>query len=79
MRIRFLGTDSHGGSSPTMFATDRGTLAVQGYVIADEQALADLGEIPEGETVIEIPRELLRFADDPMDHDPRPGRGVEPH
>lgn len=74
MRITFLGTDSYGGQSPTMFATDQGTLVIQGYKVTDPQGLSDIGPIPEGETVIEIPRELLRFADDPMDHDPRPGR-----
>jgi hypothetical protein len=61
MRIHFLGTDSGLGQSPTLFATDRGTLAVQGYVITDPQALADLGEIPPGEAVVEIPAELLRL------------------
>lgn len=71
MRIRFLGTDSSGGQSPTLFATDRGTLVVQGYRVTDPQGLADLGEIPEGETLVEIPPELLRFAAEPMDHDPR--------
>src|SRR5262249_25594000 len=74
MRVRFLGTDSQLGSSPTMFATDRGTLAVQGYVITDPRALADIGPIPEGETIVEIPRELLRFVEQPMDHDPRGNR-----
>lgn len=73
MRIRFLGTDSTVGQSPTLFGTDRGTLAVQGYVITDPQALADLGEIPEGETVVEIPPELLRFFENPMTYDPRRG------
>lgn len=73
MRIRFLGTDSGLGQSPTMFETDRGTLAVQGYMITDPQALADIGPIPEGETVVEIPRELLRFVDSPMSYDPRKG------
>jgi hypothetical protein len=73
MRIRFLGTNSSGGQSPTMFATDRGTLVVQGYKVTDPGGLADIGGIPEGETLVEIPPELLRFADNPMDHDPRPG------
>jgi hypothetical protein len=73
MRIRFLGTDSGLGQSPTLFATDRGTLAIQGYVITDPQALADIGEIPEGETVVEIPPELLRFYENPMTYDPRKG------
>jgi hypothetical protein len=73
MRIRFLGTDSAAGQSPALFATDRGTLVVQGYEVTDPQGLADVGDIPQGETLVEIPGELLRFAGQPMDHDPRPG------
>lgn len=71
MRVRFLGSDSQNGGSPTAFETDRGTLVVRGYRIADEQALADLGETPDGEVDIEIPRKLLRFFDNPMTEDPR--------
>lgn len=71
MRVRFLGTDSQNGGSPTAYETDRGTLVVRGYRITDEQALADLGDIPEGEIDIEIPRELLRFFSNPMTEDPR--------
>lgn len=71
MRVRFLGTDSQNGGSPTAFETDRGTVIVRGYRITDEQALADLGDVPEGEADIEIPRELLRFFDNPMTDDPR--------
>lgn len=71
MRVRFLGTDSHGGGSPTLYETDRDTIVVRGYAITDKQALADLGEVPTGEVDIEIPRELLRFADNPMTDDPR--------
>lgn len=71
MRVRFLGTDSHGGGSPTLYETDRGTIVVRGYAITDARALADLGEVPVGEVDIEIPRELLRFADCPMASDPR--------
>jgi len=77
MRIRFLGTDSQNGGSPTMFATDRGTLVVRGYAITDPEALAALGEVPAGELDIEIPRELIRFVDDPMAHDPRFGDGFD--
>lgn len=71
MRVRFLGTDSQNGGSPTLYVTDRGTLVVRGYVITDEQALADLGEVPPGEADIEIPPELLRFYREPMTDDPR--------
>lgn len=71
MRVKFLGTDSQGGHSPTLYETDRGTIIVRGYAITDHQALADLGEVPDGELDIEIPRELLRFAEAPMTADPR--------
>lgn len=71
MRVRFLGSDSQGGHSPTLYETDRNTVVVRGYAITDPQALADLGEVPTGELDIEIPRELLRFADKPMTGDPR--------
>lgn len=69
MRVKFLGSDSQGGHSPTLYETDRGTIVVRGYAITDPQARADLGEVPAGELDIEIPRALLRFADNPMiDH-----------
>jgi hypothetical protein len=47
-----------GPSCPTVHATDRGTIAVQGYVIDDPEALAGLG-LPPGEGVVEIPVALL--------------------
>lgn len=31
MRLRFLGTETQGGGSPTLFATDRDTYVVQGW------------------------------------------------
>jgi hypothetical protein len=67
MRIRFLGKDpdSQEGQSPTLFATDRAdrkTYIAQGWVVTDPEALAELGEIPPGEAVIEIPADVLRFA-----------------
>lgn len=71
MRVRFLGTDSQNGGSPTLFETDRGTLVVRGYTIGDSQALHDLGEAPPGEADIEIPSGLLRFFEDPMIDDQR--------
>jgi hypothetical protein len=39
---------------PTVFVTDRGTIAVQGYTL-DKAS-------PEGESVVEIPREVLEEA-----------------
>ncbi|WP_307796640.1 hypothetical protein [Actinomadura barringtoniae] len=71
MRVRFLGSDSYNGQSPTLYETDRGTIVVRGYAITDPQALADLGRVPVREIDIEVPRALLRFADNPMTDDPR--------
>ena len=39
---------------PAVFMTDRGTLAVQGYIM-------DM-KVPQGESVVEIPAEVLREA-----------------
>jgi hypothetical protein len=50
MRLTFLGKDTQGGGSPTLFATDRDTYVVQGWKVANE--------LP---TVIEIPESLLRY------------------
>lgn len=66
MRARFLGKDpeSQVGQSPTLFATDRTdrkTYIAQGWVVTDPQALADVGPVPEGEAVIEIPEDVLKF------------------
>lgn len=67
MRATFLGTDplSKDGASPTLFATDRTdrkTYIAQGWIVTDPQVLADIGTVPEGEAVIEIPEDVLRFA-----------------
>ncbi len=66
MRARFLGKDplSQEGQSPTLFATDRTdrrTFIAQGWVVTDVQALADVGPVPNGEAIIEIPEDVLRL------------------
>ena len=66
MRARFLGKDpcSQEGQSPTLFATDRTdrrTYIAQGWVVTDPQALADVGPVPNGEAIIEIPADVLRY------------------
>jgi len=66
MRVRFLGKDpaSQEGQSPTLFATDRTdrrTYLARGWVVTDPQALADVGPVPEGEAIIEIPEDVLKF------------------
>lgn len=61
MKITFLGTTTSDGQSPTLYATDRDTYLVQGWRVSDTDALAGMN-IPTHETVVEIPRALLRFA-----------------
>jgi hypothetical protein len=47
-----------GGTCPAVWETDRGTLVVQGATVTDSQAVAD-ANAPAGETLVEVPRELL--------------------
>lgn len=48
MRLTFLGKETQGGGSPTLFATDRDTYVVQGW------------KVPGQPTGVEVPKELLR-------------------
>lgn len=47
MRLTFLGKETQGGGSPTLFATDRNTYVVQGW------------RVKEHDQIIEIPQRLL--------------------
>ncbi|HET8684659.1 MAG TPA: hypothetical protein VFM54_22730 [Micromonosporaceae bacterium] len=64
MRARFLGKDpdSQVDNSPTLFATDRTdrtTYIVQGWRVTDPEALGDIGNVPDHETLVEVPEEIL--------------------
>jgi hypothetical protein len=51
-------------NSPTLFATDRTdrvTYIAQGWKVTDPEALADIGPVPNHETLIEIPDDVLKF------------------
>jgi hypothetical protein len=66
VRAEFLGKDpeSTEGASPTLFATDRTdrvTYIAQGWKVTDPQILADVGPVPDHETLIEIPEDVLKF------------------
>lgn len=66
MQVTFLGKDpqSDDDGSPTLFATDRTdrrTYIAQGWIVTDPEALAAIGPLPEGEAIIEIPEDVLRF------------------
>jgi hypothetical protein len=66
MQVRLLGKDpeSHVENSPTLFATDRTdrtTYIAQGWRVTDPEALAAIGPVPDHETLIEIPEDVLKF------------------
>lgn len=42
MRLRFLGKETQGGGSPTLYATDRGTYVVQGWKVSGQQAQVEI-------------------------------------
>lgn len=63
MKLRKLGTTSHGGNCPTLYETDNGSLVVQGYRLTDPEALSQLADVLPGEDFVVVPRELLaRFS-----------------
>ncbi|PKV95531.1 hypothetical protein ATK30_6453 [Amycolatopsis echigonensis] len=66
MHVKFLGKDpeSQVDNSPTLYATDRTdrvTYIAQGWKVTDPQALASIGPVPDHETLIEIPEDVLKF------------------
>ncbi|TCC43495.1 hypothetical protein [Kribbella sindirgiensis] len=52
--------ESRPDNSPTLYKTDRGSWVVQGWVVDDPEALAALN-VPDGETVVEIPDRMIQF------------------
>ncbi|WP_026454414.1 hypothetical protein [Saccharomonospora iraqiensis] len=65
MKVTYLGTTSSTGQCPTAYATDRGTYLIQGEIVTDPEALAELREhgngIPDHETVVEVPAALMTY------------------
>lgn len=66
MKVKLLGSTSTVGQCPTLYETDRDTYLVQGTKVSDNDALAELRKhgngIPDHETIVEIPKHLLKFA-----------------
>ncbi|GAA2055311.1 hypothetical protein GCM10009800_50610 [Nocardiopsis rhodophaea] len=64
LRLKRIDGTCRNGTCPTIYATDRGTYVVQGYVVRQGELAGQLN-IPEGESAVEIPAELFRkVADD---------------
>lgn len=62
MRLTFIGKDpdSNPTGSPTVYRTDRASWVVQGWVVTDPEALAQM-DIPDGEGCVEIPDTLVQY------------------
>jgi hypothetical protein len=58
-KLTLVTTLCGGGTCPTVYRTDRGTLVVQGYTVTADNVDIDL---PAGEQLVEIPAELLAAA-----------------
>ncbi|MEU4331341.1 hypothetical protein AB0F67_36200 [Nonomuraea dietziae] len=64
MRLQFLGKTGNSGSGdcPALYRTDRGTYVVQGKIVTDPDALADVRDLADDETVVEVPADVLALA-----------------
>jgi hypothetical protein len=62
MRLTLAGRDpdSNPTGSPTVYRTDRESWVVQGWMVTDLEALAQM-DIPAGETAVEIPDRMIQF------------------
>jgi hypothetical protein len=58
MKVRFLGKESKPNDSPTLYATDRDSYVVQGYIVTDPAILA-LFDLADDETLVEVPARLM--------------------
>lgn len=58
MRLTFLGKESVPDQSPTLYATDRDSYVVQGWIVTDPQILVTIA-LSDDETVVEVPAQLM--------------------
>lgn len=58
MELRFLGRETTGGQSPTLYATDQGSYVVQGWIVTDADILA-MFDLAEDETLVEVYARLM--------------------
>jgi len=58
MRLTFLGKESVPDQSPTLYATDRDSYIVQGWIVTDPeiQTMITVGDV---ETIVEVPPKLM--------------------
>ena len=62
MRLTFLGKNSQPNQSPTLYATDRGSYLVQGWIVTEPEILAKI-MLADNETIVEVPAKLMSHLD----------------
>ncbi|MFN2495883.1 MAG: hypothetical protein ABR608_08235 [Pseudonocardiaceae bacterium] len=67
MRLRYLGKTTNSGEDncEALYVTDRGTFGVQGKLVTDPEALADVRDLADDECLVEVPADVLRLAERP--------------
>jgi len=63
MRLTFIAKETQTGNSPTLWDTDEDQYVIQGFTL-DADALAQVGNVPDGELVIRVPKKLMRHLKD---------------
>lgn len=65
MRLRYIGktAESEKIGCPALYARDRGSFVVQGKMVTDPQAIADLRDLANDEFYVEVPADVLRLAE----------------
>lgn len=60
--LRFLGKDPNSpmNGSPTVWE-DGETYVIQGWRITDPAVLAEIGEVPDHEAVLRLPKRMMQF------------------
>jgi hypothetical protein len=60
MKLTFLGKDTTGDQSPTLYDTDEDKYLIQGWIVSDREVLDQL-DIPPHESVILVPKALMSY------------------
>ena len=63
MRLTFIAKETQTGNSPTLWETDDGQYVIQGFTL-DDDALSQVGTVPDGELVVRVPKKLMRHLKD---------------
>ena len=58
MPLTFLGKESVPDQSPTLYATDRDSYIMQGWIVTDPEILAMI-TLSDGEAIVEVPAKLM--------------------